>query len=586
MDLLNPKNPKYSELDEKSREIMLKTIEFFEKKGLEKILEDDHSNVWYEDFIEFQKKEKIFSSLLTPSENALEGNKDARWDTNRNCYFNEILGFYGLPYWYTWQVSILGLGPIWISKNDNMKKRASQALIDGGVFAFGLSEQKHGADLYSSEMKLIPQEDGTYRANGEKYYIGNGQTAAFTSTFGKIADKDGKILSYPESRKDKSSYVFFGANFEMEGYECIKNVCQSQNYVANYALNDYQITENEILAKGQDAWDMSLNTINVGKYNLGWASIGIATHAFFESLDHASDRILFNHPVTDFTHIQQFFVESYCRLIAMKLFALRTKDYLRTASSDDRRYLLYNPMVKMKVTTEGEKVVRLLSDIIAAKGFEKDTYFQTAARNIGSLPKLEGTVHVNMALIVKFMPKFFGIEAGPIGGPHVDYPEVPKVIDDRNDSFLFNQGAAKALTGISFHDYHIAYNQFDLPNVKIFQEQIEIFREMCIKATPTPKQGNDIDFVLLNGELFTLCAYGQLILENAKIYGMDDDLIEQIFDFMIRDFSMFALKLYSKPITKKNQMEFCMNMIKKPVKDNKRFDRVREKVYVHKGVYQ
>ena len=31
--------------------------------------------------------------------------------------FNEILGFYGLPYWYTWQVTILGLGPIWMSNN-------------------------------------------------------------------------------------------------------------------------------------------------------------------------------------------------------------------------------------------------------------------------------------------------------------------------------------------------------------------------------------------------------------------------------------------------------------------------------------
>ena len=210
--LFNPNNPDFSELDEKSKEIMLKTIEFFEKKGLEKILEDDQSRVWYEDFIEFQKKEKIFSSLLTPAESALEGNPDAQWDTNRNCYFNEITSFYGPPYWYTWQVSILGLGPLWMSKNKAIKKRTAQALLDGGVFAFGLSEKEHGADLYSSEMKLIPQEDGTYRANGSKYYIGNGQTAAFTSTFGKIADKDGNILHYPESRKDKSSFVFFVAN--------------------------------------------------------------------------------------------------------------------------------------------------------------------------------------------------------------------------------------------------------------------------------------------------------------------------------------------------------------------------------------
>jgi len=285
--LFNPKNPDFSELDEKSKEIMLKTINFFENKGLEKILEDDHSCVWYEDFIEFQKKEKIFSSLLTPAEYALEGNPDAHWDTNRNCYFNEITSFYGPPYWYTWQVSILGLGPLWMSKNEVIKKRTAQALLDGGIFAFGLSEKEHGADLYSSEMKLIPQEDGTYRANGSKYYIGNGQTAAFTSTFGKIADKDGNILQYPESRKDKSSFVFFVANYEIEGYETIKNITQNQNYVAEYSLKDYKITEDEILAKGQEAWDMALNAVNVGKYQLGWSSIGICEHAFYEAINHA-----------------------------------------------------------------------------------------------------------------------------------------------------------------------------------------------------------------------------------------------------------------------------------------------------------
>jgi acyl-CoA dehydrogenase len=326
---------------------------------------------------------------------------------------------------------------------------------------------------------------------------------------------------------------------------------------------------------------MALNAINVGKYQLGWSSLGIATHSFFEALDHASARILYNHAVTEFSHIKQFFVDSYCRLMAMRLVSLRTKDYIRTATQEDRRYLLYNPIIKMKVTTEGVTVVNLLHDIIAAKGYEKDTYFQTALKYIGANPKLEGTAHVNMALIVKFMPQFFGL-----GDTHMEYLDVPKVIDDRNDSFLFNQGSAQNLTKIRFHDYKIAYDKYDLPNVNILKEQIEIFKEMNLKATPTPEQGRDIDFVLINGELFTLAVYGQLILENAELYGDDNDLIEQIFDCLIRDFSVFATKLYSKPMTNEKQMEYCLKMIKKPVQDKNRFERILERVYALKGVTQ
>src|SRR2546427_12253401 len=108
--------------------------------------------------------------------------------------------------------------------------------------------------------------------------------------------------------------------------------------------------------------------------------------------------------VTDFSHVRRMFVDAYARLPAMKLFALRAADYMRAASPHDRRYLLYNPMVKMKVTTQGEDVINLLWDAIAAKGFERDMYFEQAAVDIRALPKLEGTAQLNIALIVKFMP--------------------------------------------------------------------------------------------------------------------------------------------------------------------------------------
>ncbi len=217
-------------------------------------------------------------------------------------------------------------------------------------------------------------------------------------------------------------------------YHLLQNVTASQNYVAQYALRDYPVTEAEILSRGQEAWDTALNTVNVGKYNLGWASIGICTHAFYEAIRHAANRRLYSMYVTDFPHVRQMFVDAYTRLVAMKLFALRAADYLRSASPADRRYLLYNPLVKMKVTTQGEEVINLLWDVIAAKGFEKDTFFEMAARDIRALPKLEGTVHVNIALIVKFMPNYFFNPA--------EYPDVPRRDEPQDDTFLWSQGPA------------------------------------------------------------------------------------------------------------------------------------------------
>lgn len=562
MILLNPKKHDRKYPDDKSRDIMLKTIEFFENKGKKKLKEDDRERVWYADFLEFVKNEHIFATLLAPSR---YGAQDSRWDTWRICEFNEILAFYGLCYWYTWQVSILGLGPIWMSQNEELKRRAAQLLKDGAIFAFGLSEREHGADIYSTEMTLTPQGDGTYKANGTKYYIGNGNQAPMVSTFGKMADS--------------GDYVFFVADYRRQDYECLKNITASQSYVAEFALDDYTVTEADILSKGQDAWDAALNTVNIGKYNLGWASIGICTHAFYEAMNHAANRRLYNMYVTDFSHVQRMFTDAYARLVAMKLFALRVADYMRSASLEDRRYLLYSPMVKMKVTTQGEQVINLLWDVIAAKGFEKDTYFEMAARDIRALPKLEGTVHVNIALILKFLPNYFF-------NPAV-YPPVPQRDDLKNDDFLFDQGPTRGLGKIRFHDYGIAFNSYDLPNINVFKEQIAVFREFLAMAPPDQAQRQDIDFLMTLGEMFVLVVYGQLILENAQVYDMNTDLIDQIFDFMVRDLAEFAVQLHSKPSTTPQQMDYCTRMIRKPAVDEERYQRVwHNHVYAQAGEYE
>ena len=145
-------------------------------------------------------------------------------------------------------VSVLGLGPLWMSENEAIKEKTARLLEEGGIFAFGLSERAHGADVYSTDMELIPQEDGTYLARGEKYYIGNGNKAAIVSTFGKIQGTE--------------DYVFFAVDSQHEKYECKRNVVNVQSYVSNYALHDYPITEEDILERGRDAWNAALNTVN------------------------------------------------------------------------------------------------------------------------------------------------------------------------------------------------------------------------------------------------------------------------------------------------------------------------------------
>jgi len=564
--LFNPKDYKDRNYpDEKSKEIMLKTIAWFEEKGLAKQKEQYHGREFCEDFQDFVTKEGIFETLFLPQ--GYGSDPHQYYSTYRMYEFSEICGFYGGAYWYTYHVSTLGLDPVFLGDNEEAKHKAARKLKDNALCAFGLSEKEHGADIYSSEVKLYPKGDGTYIANGSKYYIGNGKVASTITVFGKFADTD--------------EYVFFVVDSAHPNYEYVKNIIDlNQQDVAEFVLHDYPITEAEILSRGPKAWDDMLNTINICKFNIGSGATGIVTHSFYEALNHAYHRELYGKKVTDFIHVKRLFSDAWLRIMGMKLFGLRATDYMRVANENDKRYLLFNPVMKMKVAIQGEQVHELLWDIIAAKGFEKDMYFEQAVTELRGFPKLEGTRHVNMALIAKLIPSYMFMPA--------EFEEIGRITDNRNDDFMFKQGKTKAYAKTKFHDFNIAYNSLaHLPNVKVFMEQINAYKEyLMVSGTDLAKQMMDFDYLLAVGELFTMVAYGQLIIESAKIEGVSDEIMNQIFDLFIRDFSVYALKLDEKPINTDVQIEKIMHMIKRPIVNQEEFEKVlNEEVYSLVDVY-
>ncbi|OBH03701.1 acyl-CoA dehydrogenase family protein [Mycobacterium sp. E1747] len=565
--LLNPNNLQRQYPERRSADMMAATVDFFESRGKARLKHDDHERVWYSEFLDHIGRERIFASLLTPSEYGADG---CRWDTYRISAFAEIVGFYGLNYWYPFQVTALGLGPIWMSDNTDAKRKAAAQLEAGEVFAFGLSEQTHGADVYQTDMILTSSGEaglGGWTASGEKYYIGNANVARMVSTFGKIAGTD--------------EYVFFVADSQHDRYDLIKNVVNSQNFVANYALRDYPVTEADILHRGQGAFHAALNTVNVCKYNLGWGAVGMCTHALYEAVTHASNRVLYGTVVTDFSHVRRLLTDAYLRLVAMRLVCTRACDYMRSASADDRRYLLYSPLTKAKVTSEGERVITALWDVIAAKGVEKDTIFEAMIREIGLLPRLEGTVHINIGLLAKFMPNY-------LFAPNGDLPLIGRRDDAVDDAFLFAQGPTGGLGKVRFHDWHAPFDAFGhLANVALLRKQVDVLADMLASATPDAAQQSDVDFAFAMGQLFATVPYAQLILEEATLSDVDETLIDEIFAVLVRDFNCYAVELSDKPATTDDQARMATRMIRRPVHDPTRYAQVwKEHIQPLNGAYQ
>ncbi len=218
---------------------------------------------------------------------------------------------------------------------------------------------------------------------------------------------------------------------------------------------------------------------------------------------------------------------------------------------------------------------------LAAKGVEKDMFFETVAQEIGMLPRLEGTVHINIGLLAKFMPNF-------LFAPDAALPLIGRRDDDADDTFLFNQGPTGGLGKVRFHNWRTPFDSYGhLPNVALLREQVDVLAEMLASATPDAAQQKDIDFAFGVGQIFALVPYAQLILEEAQLSGVDEALLDEIFGLLVRDFNSYAVELHDKAATTGAQAEFALRMVRRPANDPARYDTVwKEFVLPLNGAYE
>lgn len=140
--------------------------------------------------------------------------------------------------------------------------------------------------------------------------------------------------------------------------------------------------------------------------------------------------------------------------------------------------------------------------------------------------------------------------------------------DAGDDDFLFRQGSTGRLGEVRFHDWRPAFDHFeDVPSVVRFREQIEGFRELLTSCGPDADQREDLDFMLPVGRLFMTFVYGHLILEQARLTGLDRGVLDQIFALLIRDFAGPRTGLHGKPGTTDQQRKQALACLRTPAHD-------------------
>jgi len=443
----------------------------------------------------------------------------------------EAFAYFAPAHAYSLHVSFLGLFPVLMSANEPLKREAVARLEGGGLFAFAVSERAHGADLLANEFTVRDTPAGRV-ADGAKCYIGNANAAGLMSVLGK---KGGT------SRR--SPLVLFALRpADSPGFRDLRKVRTlgiRGAFVGEFAVADHPVAEADVIAEGRDAWDAVFNTVNFGKFFLGFGAVGICEHALAEAHAHLTRRVLYGKPVIDLPHIRVSTALAFARLTAMKFYAYRALDYLQAAGDDDRRYLLFHAVQKARVSTEGVKVINLLSECIGARAFEADTFFESALREAPMIPSLEGSTHINLGVAAQFLDPYFADP--PADPPAPTSLALGAAAADENPYWLAARDRNPRT--VRFAPFARAYQPLEsVPNVRRFVEQVRAYREFALGVTAMNLTSH-AGLLIAVGRCFAVVVYAELVAETCAAVGAAPETVAAIFHALVEDLSEEALRL-------------------------------------------
>jgi len=113
----------------------------------------------------------------------------------------------------------------------------------------------------------------------------------------------------------------------------------------------------------------------------------------------------------------------------------------------------------------------------------------------------------------------------------------------------------------------------------LFREQAEALIELVQSAPLSEEQlSTDLDFQQSLAQLFTLIPYGQLMLEEAQLDQTSGEVIDVIFEWLVRDFSAYAIELLGKASSTDAQQQWALSAVRKPIIDRARDEQIYAEV--------
>jgi acyl-CoA dehydrogenase family protein 9 len=295
----------------------------------------------------------------------------------------------------------IGMKGIVMFGNDEQKERFLPDLASGRkLAAFALTEPDAGSDVRSMATRAERQADGSWRLNGMKHYIGNG-------------DKAGVLVTFADSGDGR--YTAFIIEKGMDGFEVgrrFETMGLLGNDLRELHFNDVRVPPENVLGEPGEGFKVAMHVLNNGRLSLGTGCVGGSKRLLDYAIQHVKERRQFDQPLADFELVQDKigWMVSYT-------FGLESMAYLTTGLVDRGvpDYSLESAICKVAATEFMWYQANRALQLAGGAGYMRDQPYEKILRDIRVFPIFEGANDVMRAFIALAGMKPVGDELKELG---------------------------------------------------------------------------------------------------------------------------------------------------------------------------